>query len=58
MCIVHLFALNRYEVLENIRVVQLYLHKACLLHLGWVYNAKSTSLGDLGDLGGLGLRSR
>ena len=30
MRIVYLFALNRYEVLENIRVVQLCLHKASL----------------------------
>jgi hypothetical protein len=30
MRIVYLFALNRYEVLENIRVVQLRLHKASL----------------------------
>ena len=28
-----------------------------LLHHSWVYDAKSTSLGDLGDLGGLGLGS-
>ena len=30
MRIVYLLALNRYEVLENIRVVQLRLHKASL----------------------------
>ena len=30
MRIIYLFALNRYEVLENIRVVQLRLHKASL----------------------------